>query len=444
MKKWCIIGGSLLGLLVALMVGLLVAYNAVLSKDFLVAKIEESIDSRVQIGDFRVSLFSVPAKVVIEDVLIAEPDELVRDGVAHDERPPLDGGVIEVKEIAFDVSLGELLSREIKVSKLQVKGAHFDMALNEAGDLDIEKRFAAPGGKQKDKAPAAEGNDKGASGFATQLDRLLIDDSSFSLLIEKTGLEVTGKDLRFDLKDIRVDPGALEKVNEAQLEFEAHLEAFSAKKGRQKYGQLGLEGPARVRLYDPATGKLDPDAEIEFAIRPDSYVSSQAPYIVKLWSVTDTLHKFGLNIQPLSSRLTFGRDRVIDGSYRRNRIDLHEPVALVMDDWELALKGESWIELGTEQHRSNVQLIAGSKVSRWMEERLQKITGVAPKEVRARLYQDFMKQLFVGERLALDASTQESLSDPKVRLETRLPDAKEIAKDYAKEKALDLLFDALK
>jgi uncharacterized protein involved in outer membrane biogenesis len=141
MKKWLIIGVIVI---VLLMVGLLATYHALLSKDFLVSKIESSINSRIQIGELGVSLFSIPAKVVIGDVIIAERDDVVRGGVPHDQRTKLERGEFRIKEVSFDLSLRELFSKEIKVSQLKVVGAHADLVMYETGELNIEKLFAAP------------------------------------------------------------------------------------------------------------------------------------------------------------------------------------------------------------------------------------------------------------------------------------------------------------
>jgi len=439
MKKWLIIGAAVLALLG---VALVVTYRALLSRDFLVERIEASINSRVQVGDLGVSLFSVPAKVVIRDVILADRDDAARQGVPHDERAKLEEGRIRIEEIRFDLSLRDLISKQIKVSELKLAGAHFEMVMNEAGELDIEELFAAPPDKpRKDKAKQDKAG--GGADFVTELERLLIKDASFTLRIEKTGLEVVGDGVKLDLSDIRVDPSALEKVNEAKLEFAAKLEAFSTSKGRLKYGQLGLEGPARVRLFDPATGALAPDAEIEFAIHPDSHVSSKAPYLKKLWEVTDTLVKIGLKAEPLPDRLTFGRERVLSASYSRNRIDLRKPVSLQMEDWELVLDGGSWVELGTEQHRSSVWLIAGEKVSGFVAGHLAKLTEIAPAEARAGLQAELLGKVFVDDRLTLQVATHGPLSDPKAKLQTQLPDAEKLLKDYAKNKAMDFLLRKL-
>lgn len=440
MKKWLIMGASALVLIAVAMV---VTYHALLSKNFIVSQIEASIDSRVQVGDFGVNLFSVPAQVVISEVIIAERDDAARKGVPHDDRSPLEGGAIRVEEISFDLSLRQLLSKQIKVSQLKVVGAHSELVMNEAGELNVAKLFAAPPEADEQAAEKEDLNAKDSPGMVTALDRLIIKDASFNLVIQKTGLEIEGRDVNLKLFDIKVDPSALEKVNQGKLNFAARFAAYSSNKERLKYGQIALDGPAQVRLFDPATGDLSPAAEIAFAIDPDSYVSAKAPYIVKLWNVTDQLVKIGLKAKPLPDRLTFGRERMLTASYAGNRLDLHQPVSLVLEDWELVLDGGSWVELGSDQHASGVRLIAGAKVSEFVGDHLLKLTEIAPEKVRADLQQEILGQVFVDDRLNLKVGTRGPLSDPKVELKTRLPDAEKMVKEHVKTKALDYLFKKL-
>jgi hypothetical protein len=439
MKKWLLIGFMLIAVL---MVALTAIYRALLSKDFLISKIEASINSRVQIGELGVSLFSIPARVVIANVIVAERDDVVRHGLPHDQRSRLESGEFRIKEVSFDVSLKELFSKEIKVSQLNVVGAHADLVMNETGELNIEKLFAAPPGtsEKNDKKGL---NAKDSPGFVAALDRLILKDASFDMVIKKTGLEMIGRDVNLDLSDIKVNPNALELVNEAHMQLDAHFEAFSSKKGRLKYGQIGLKGPARVRLFDPATGALAPDAEIDFMIDPSSYVSTKAPYVVKLYEVTEQLAKLGLQSKPLPEKLTFGRERKLKASHAQNKIDLHEPVSMVMDDWELVFEGGSWVELGSEEHRSGVRLIASAKVSDFVRKHLIKVTEIVPEKSRSTLEDELIAQWFVENRLNLKASTHGALSDPGVKLATPLPDAEKIAKDYAKSKLLDFINEKL-
>ena len=443
MKKWLIMGAGVLALT---MVALAVAYQVLLSRNFLVSQIESSIDSRIQIGGLRVSLFSIPAKAVISDVIVAKRDDAARKGVPHDDRAKLESGEIRADEIRFDVSLWELLSREIKVTQLKVVGVHADLVMNEQGELNIEPLFAAPPetGKKKERKKNKGLNAKDSPDVVTSLDSIIIQNAAFNMVIEKTGLEIIGRDLNLELSDIKVDPNALEQVNEARMRFAARFEAFSSGKDRIKYGQLGLDGPARLRLFDPATGALDPIAEIDFAIDPSSHISTKAPYVVKLWDVTETLRKIGLKSEPLPDQLTFGRGRKLDASYARNKLDLHEPVSLVLEDWELALEGGSWVELGNEQHASTVRLIASAKVSDYVSKHLDKIIRIAPEKMRAALKEEILKEIFVEDRLSLQIATSGTISDPDVDLKTRLPDAEKMAKDYAKSKLLDYAIEKLR
>ena len=74
---------------------------------------------------------------------------------------------------------------------------------------------------------------------------------------------------------------------------------------------------------------------------------------------------------------------------------------------------------------------------------LAKLVDSLPEEVRDKLQAEMRAQLFVEDRLTLKAGTQGSLSDPAVKLKTRLPDIEKILKEYATNKALDLLFQKL-
>ena len=351
--------------------------------------------------------------------------------------------MIRIEEIAFDLSLRDLFARQIKVSELKVVGASADLVMNRQGELNIASLFAAPPQKAKEREQQQGLNAKDSAEMVTQLDRLLIVEASLNLIIEKTGLEIEGREVNFDLSDIKVDPNALEKVNEADLDFAGRFAAFSSKKGRQEYGRIGLEGPARVRLFDPATGALDPNAEVDFDITTDSYVSAKAPYISKLWKLTDTLTKFGLTTKSLPEQLPFGQERKLKATYADSRLDLREPVSLLLDTWELALDDGSWVSFGTEQHESGVRLIASEKVGQFVNQNLAKLVDSLPEEVRGKLQSEMREQLFVENRLTLEAGTQGPLSDPAVKLRTRLPDLEKILKEYATTKALDLLFQKL-
>jgi len=438
-RKWLIIAAAGLAVLV---IALSVACRIVLSKNFLAARIEAALNCRVEIGELHISLLSIPAKVVIGDVILAQRDDVVRDGVAHDDRPPLEGGEIRAKEIRFHLSLRDLLSKKIEVSDLLLRGAHFDLKLSHEGELNIDPLFESP--KKEKKERKRKGlNARDGAPFVTRLKRLRFEDAAFDLLIEKTGLMIQARDLNLDLSDIQVDPNALEKVNEARLQLAVQLGVFSSRQDRPQYAQIGLEGPARVRLFDPATGELSPDADIDFAIDPASYVSAKARYIVELWKVTDELVKIGLKTGLLSDTLSFGRERVLSASYAHNKLLLRKPLSLTMNDWELVLEDDSWLVFSSEQHASMVRLVAATGVSDFVRKHLLKLIEITPEAVRDKLKAELLGPVFVDDRLTLKVATRGELSDPKVKLITSLPDAQKTIKEYAKTKLMDLLLDQL-
>lgn len=438
MKKWAVIVAVAV---VLLGVTLVVTSKMFLTKNYLVSELERSIDSRVQIGELEVKLFGGPARVTIKDVIIAERDDLARDEVPHDERPPIDDGAIKISEISFDVSLWELISKRIKVEQLAVSGLKASVVMDEDGKLNVEQLFAEPPKEKRarERREKKEGfNAKENEDFVTELKSLVIKDTEFSMVIEKTGLVIEGRDVNIALTDIKVDPNALEQVNEAHLQFSAHMDVFSNEKERKKFGQISLDGPARVKLFDPATGDLEPDAEVDFSIADDSYVSTQVPYVEKLWSATEkVMEKLSLEEYMLPDKLTFGRSKKVKASYLKGRVDLHEPLSLAMKDWELALDAGSWFESGSEEHQFKVLMIAGDSVSSFAKKHLSTLTDLVPEELRKVLHEEILSNIFIDDHLTLRVSTQGELSKPKVKLDTKLPDVEKMTKEYAKKKLLD-------
>lgn len=441
MKKWLIVGGC--GLLV-LMLALIVAARAVLTKNVLVGMIEESIDSRVEIGALEVSLFSFPAHVELKDVVIGERDAYANDEVAHDDRPKLGGGVVRVDSVICDVTLGDLLARRIRVEEFDLKGLHAKAVIYEDGSNSLDALFDEPPKtkKRKDRERKEKGfNAKDHEEFVTELKRVRVADCGFEVVVEKTGLIIVGEGVGFDIEDIRVDPNALEQINEARISMKGRLFVFSNDVERVKFGELGYSGSARARLFHPVSGEFEPDMDLNLQITEDSYVSTEVPYVEKVWAVTEKLDKLGLAKMRLPERVGFGRGRELKASYRKGRVDLLAPVSLEIEGWNLGVGAGSWFQTGDETHEFRGELVASEKVGDWVKGRLDSFVKLAPKELRRGLKEELIESLWVNNRLTLQVGTHGLLSDPKVDFKNSLPDLKDVAKKAAKDLLKKKLFD---
>jgi len=440
MKKW--LKRLIIGLV---LIACVLAFSAkfLLTKEFLVEEVEDSINSRVQIGSFDVSIFSVPAKVTLKDVILAERDNNVHRKVSYDKRSPLIQGALECREVSFEVSLWELFSKEIYVEHFVLDGLHARVKLHEDGTNSLDSLFEDAPKIDKPKGEPKSFNAREKDEFVTHLKSISIGDVSFDLLVEKTGVLLHGTDCSVQLENIKVNPNALEQVNQAQLELVANLQIFDSTSKTIKYGEVGINGNAEVQLFDPLTGDIDPDVTLDLNISDSSYLTTQVPYIKKVWDFGAKLEKYGVNLGTLPKKAKFGRSRKIAGNYKRGRVDVEKDLSIVIHDWEVAVNEKSWLDSGSEQHEFFIDLSASQKTSESLVGHVDSLLKSVPKELRGGLANSIKKEWLVNGKLTLRLHTQGALSKPKIKMLTKLPDVDDMIKDYAKKGAMDFLFKQL-
>lgn len=441
MKKWLL---RILVVVVILLIAASVSARFFLSKDYLVLEIEDSINSRVQIGEMEVSLLRVPAKVTLKDVIVTTRDEAANEKQSYASRDNIDDGVLTLKAVSFQVSLWELVSKKIRVESFDLDGLHAQVTLNADGTNSLDPLFAEPEKVKKKKKSGDGFNAKDNEDFVTELKQVNITNVSCDLLIEKTGLLVKGSNGAVTLSDIRVNPNALEVVNQANLELTLQAKVYDGVEMLVEYAELGVDGSALTQLFDPETGEIDPHVQFDFQISESSYVSTEIPYVQDIWEKGKKLEKLGLNLGSLSEKAAFGRERKLAGTYKRGRVDLAADISVMVRDWEIAANQGSWLDSGSEQHEFFVDICASSKASGSALKHSQKLLRKLPREIRgemaAKLNGDWLK----NGKLTLELHTSQSLSAPKIRSITELPKVNNLMKDAAKKGALDFLLKKLK
>lgn len=437
MKKW--LKRLIVGLVVIACV-LAFSANFLLTKEFLVEEMEDSINSRVQIGSFDVSLFTIPAKITLQDVIVAERDNNVKRKVPYAERAPLTKGDLECKEVSFEVSLWELLSKKIYVDRFVLDGLHARVKLHKDGTNSLDPLFEEATEEdvlaEESKSFNARENDE----FVTQLKSISISNVSFDITIEETGVFLQGENYSVDLEDIKIDPNALELVNQAQLKLAGNLHIYDSVSKTVSYGEIGLSGNAEAQLFDPSTGEIDPDVTLDLDISESSYLSTKVPYIEKVWGFGAKLEKYGVNFGSLPDKASFGRSRKIAGSYKRGRVDVAKDISLVINDWEVAVNEPSWLNSASEQHAFFIDISASQKSSQSLVGHIDSLLKNVPKEIRGEISENIKKEWLVDGKLTLSLQTEGVLSKPTIKMLTKLPDVDDLIKDYAKKGAMDFLF----
>ncbi|NNJ43319.1 MAG: AsmA family protein [Akkermansiaceae bacterium] len=434
-KKRLIVGAMILGgsfFLLAVAAGVIA--QRLMDKDYLIEEIEKSITSQVEIGEVDISLFRLPAKVTLRDVSLAP----LRAGVSG-AKPP-----VQLEQVDLSVGLWGLFNRHVDVTNITIRGAEITATYREDGSTTLGTLFESPDETVRGKSGA-----KGRGGFnvydqeefVTTLGGLIIENSKVDLTLENTGLRLRCSDVYIELSSIRIDPAKLEETNTAKLKIGGKVRMDSTE-GRH-YGDLYLSGQSTARLFNPQTGSTEPEVEGDFSLSEESWLNTRIPVVTKAWGHLSILEKVGVNIATLPDEASFGRSEAIAAHYHLGRLTVRKPLSIWVGDWEFAAMEDSWLQMETDQHEVNAELLASKDASVRFRSVIMKGLEMIPKEVRSMVVGDLEKQLFRDERLLVNIRSSGDFSDPKIRPVGAVVDlaeaAKEAAKKLLKEKASGFL-----
>ncbi len=412
-----------------------------LTPEAVVEAVEKELNARMDVGGLE---WKMPAKLVLRDVKLGARDEWA--GKSLEGRPEMADAAIEAKEVRVAVGLAGLLRKRVEVKEFVLVEPKVRMVMLEAGGNSLEPLFREPGGD----APPEEGVEediKGAGslnvhshGILAELEGVALKGAEVELTIEKSGLVLAFSDWDAELDRIEVDPSALETTNTARLRLRGTMTIDSVKGGR--YGVLAVDGPAEVKLFDPATGDFAPDVTADLELGEESYLAMSIPAIGQAWEKVGKLAMFGLKMGGLPDKATFGRSRSMAVRYAGERLTMTEPLSIWAGDWELAVLEETWIQMETEEHALGSELVASETLSGKLKGQLDKGFGYLPKEIRPVVVAEIDKLWFRDGRLVAQVVSAGNLSDPDVSVLNKYPDVsdlvKKAGKDAAKEELKDL------
>ncbi|WP_018969478.1 hypothetical protein [Rubritalea marina] len=434
-------------LIVAVLVGLKVAVSYLVSEDFLVAKIEENLNSRVSIESVDLSLLNFPAKLEIKGFAMTQRDQFAKDGVPASERPEIAKPAVWCDRFFCEVALRELFEGKLRIHSLEVEQAKLHVVMHEDGSNSLAPLFepvVAAGAKLPpsdtgDVPPKAVPVEEASAGLVTQLDSLRVVDLRLECVLEKSGLMIVGEQVNVSIDDIRVDPQNLEKVNQANAGIRSTLKVVGNAGESDPIANLLLSGDTTTRLFNPKTGAIDPVVSFDIELDEESFLSTHIPTLQRTWGALAVFETFGLKVGELPDAIRFGKSRSLKGQYAQGRAEIEEDVSLMVNDWELSLDAPSWLNMGNNAH----DVRAGLWVSKRSTDRfLKNIEGLVPEaslDGENLLRQAVEKELVKDGKLHLELQSLGSLEEPKVRLMTKMPSVENQVKDYAKKKAFDFL-----
>ncbi len=406
-----------------------------IDEEFLTAEIEKSINSKVEIGELDISLFSHPAEIRLRDVSLSP-----RDG----SDTPAGQVPIRIEEVRLSVSLWGLLRRHLDVSHILIRGAKITSIYREDGTTSLGGMFAAPEKNRRKKSRKGKGS--GLNVFEQEdliatLGGLSIENSQVDITLESSGIRLRGTDMHIELSAIKIDPNKLNETNTATLTLEGMVRIDSVR--GWPYGELYLTGNASARIFNPETGDAEPDITGDISLGDASWLNTEVPFITKAWKHLSVLEPLGIKVPEMPERATFGRSEAISAHYHLGRITVLKPLSIWVGDWEIAAMENSWVQTQTDKHEIKGELLASKNASVVLRSLIEKAGGFLPKELRQRVLEDVEKQMFRDGRMWVKIKSSGDFSDPSIRPDGAIVDfskaGKKAAKKLLREKAGGLL-----
>lgn len=418
MKKWFI---RLAILLLVVVGGLFFFAKSYMTRNYVVEKLEKSINSRVQVGELKVSLFG---EVELVNVVITERDENADNKTPHDDREALADGKLMIDSVKFRLSFGEIISRKLSIESIDLDGLVAKLEILEDGSLDVEALFDKPDKKEKKKGEKKKRfNAKDHDDFVTEIKEINLTNINADLIVSKTQLLLKARIAELKVSDIRVNPKQLETVNDARIKISCDLELFSLDNNTE-YGKLGITGDTTLTIFNTESGDLEPDMKIDLVLSSDSYLTTKIPLISKVWDKVlkslDVIAKITKDKVTLSDRVEFRDNQKVELTYKLGKIDLLDTFAVHMSDWEINVIGGSFFNTVNDLHRVDLKLYVTSKISKRvsalldkskaMGKLLGKLTGGRDKK------EDSKESWMEGDRMFLLAESTGSTSRPKIKI----------------------------
>lgn len=438
---WFKVGIGLLSLIAILLITAVVLIKSLVNEEYLAEKLEEAINSHVEIGDVDLALFSSPTRITLSEVSLSP-----KEG-------DLSAAGIKIDQLDLNVSFWKLLNKHIDVSKITIKRAEISSIYYEDGSTSLEKMLRSPDEDESDdknepkKPKRSDDDDEGGfnafeqEDFVASLGGLVIEDSRVDITLEKTGLRIRCNDVQLELSSISIDPKNLKDTNTAKLTMASKIKIHSTKGWH--YGDLNLTGEANAKIFNPETGNTEPNVEGRIDLGDESWLNTKVPVITNAWQTLDILEKVGISISPLPERATFGRSQAVAAHYHQGKITVREPLSIWVGDWELAALDGSWLQTETDQHEISVEMLASAKASDGFLKGMGAVVGLLPTKLADNLLKDVQGEIFKNDRLYIKVRSSEDFSDPKLRVVEGVPDlldeAKKSGKDALKQKAGDFL-----
>ena len=404
---------SLLGLLLAVGVGGVLALNFWLSRQLtresIVRQLESQWNCRANLADLKVELYASPAHVEVKKLVLAKRDADAMAGTPLTQRKPLalGNGFVIVDDLLLDVDLTDLLHRRLHVKHLTLKGVNVQNSISSDDGNVLEILFrkpmdapspppatavaaapepaptplpSAPSASTPEPAtlptapqPASmQEEHKPAKHPAFQADQLgmsvVIDEARLDggtyregNHIVDTKTEIT--DLHLAITQVDVDPGDLEHHNQCKAELSAH----AASKGRAKINgsmqdvkiaDFTFSTSGTVQPLDSATGLPSVTGAVELSLKKGSVLGGTltlADVAGNDKGFKNVTKNLGVNLADVKAGGELQEDMNTQIVVKGSRLEFAKDARLLFPDYAATVHAGGW--LNPEEDQMGIELV---------------------------------------------------------------------------------------
>jgi hypothetical protein len=406
--------------------------HRLLTPTSLVARMEESLNCRVELTSASANIWSLPATVSLNGLKLAPRDADADSGKALDQRQPLNPKtvVMTLEQANLQVDLWSLISGNLNIHDLLLKNVNVTSNTTADGTNSLSALFGKPAtvaGKPNPKLekeiklptvgkPAAPNE-----GHPFNVRDLPVASALRGAKVEGVSIEFKSDQrkeiFRFEnaglsLNDVQFDPAALGNKNHATLDLRSKFIIISKRKldeinpatGKQvierfEQANLGIALNGSFSPFDPKTGNL---AGIPFALSLEK--DSTLNEVVAIQRISQKMkrwERYGLSFAPLPDEVVMTETSKVNMIYEQPKLTVASDLILKFDNYELILHQGSWLDLASNQCKFEIEIIGSKSVS---DQAVKDFTGSLIKKVGEGVGATLgskVTQLFTKEKLIL-------------------------------------------
>ncbi|MBN2858591.1 MAG: AsmA family protein [Candidatus Delongbacteria bacterium] len=411
-------------------------------KDIIVKAVEAETNSRFELTDVSIGIFSFTPSLEIKGIKLGKRDKYADDKVHIDERPAMEGETVSVENIELKANLIPLFDKRFELNKFIIQRPVARLTLGEEGQNNLSPLLGQPSGKAAAEEPAetvekeAEAPEAEAPAepqapqeefsakdvpIAATMNQIGIENGEVDIFFKTTQQRFLISDFFMVIDKIDIDPKDLANHNKATVTFNTNIAIFNKEKSEQ--AKLSLRSNADVRPLDPRTGKVEPEAVYSVSLGKGSFIQALVA-LEKVKSSLATLEKVGINLDILSKKAVLSKDAETAIRYKEGKVSFEEDLKVLTADYDVVIQKASWFNVMNNQHSFKGNLTVSEAESKKLLDQVDKFIDDSMNDIKIKGVkidkQEIKDELLSGVvrdgRIFIEFESKGDISDPDVKV----------------------------